>query len=279
MLGNPIHVFGCRINNTATELCKLLIGKMGKTSPMNSPFGPFRHFPISLFRCCTDKTVARKAFGAFVICMILAPAPVAAATDVAPQIIISSEGRISADIENVSLQEVVRLMVEKQVLKIRGSLPQGVLNPSRFFELAPEQALIKLLRGFNYAISREHLTDKWTMMVLGQAKREPYKAEEKPAQRLDPGGRGPEKTRFRPYSASIPPPGSSPASELGTGKAKDGLSLEKDESGSIAPVLQDQQKPLEQGTNSGAGAKVSPKRDDGATKAAKNSVPEANQSP
>lgn len=233
----------------------------------------FLSFPI--------KTVARKAFQVLFICMILAPAPIAAAADVASQIVISSEGRISADIENISLQEVVCHMVEKQVIKTRGSLPQGVLNPSRFIELAPEQALIKLLRGFNYALAKEHSTDKWTMMVLGQAKRELYKAEERSAQRQEISGQGPEKTRSRPYSTALPPVRPSPAYGRGmaTNGPKDDLSREKDESGSTPTILQNQQKPLEQGTNSGAEDKASSKTADSVSKAANSSVSEANQSP
>jgi hypothetical protein len=80
-----------------------------------------------------------------------APSSAAAATG-APLIVLSSDGRISANVQNRPLEEMLRLMSEKNLFKIQGPLPTGVLVTlvtSQFSDLTLEEAFNTILAGYN----------------------------------------------------------------------------------------------------------------------------------
>jgi hypothetical protein len=102
----------------------------------------------------------------------------------APLIAVSSDGRISANVQNRPLEEMLRLMSEKNLFEIQSSLPTGALVTMQFSGLTLEQTLYKMMRGYNYAVIKEDVSDKRVLIVLGEAKRIEYKESAKPTQTL-----------------------------------------------------------------------------------------------
>ena len=103
----------------------------------------------------------------------------------APLIAVSSDGRISANVKNRSLEEMLRLMSGKNLFEIGGRLPKGALVTlvtMEFSDLTLEQAFNRMMRGYNYALIKEDVSDKRVLIVLGEATRVEYKEPAKPAQ-------------------------------------------------------------------------------------------------
>jgi hypothetical protein len=108
------------------------------------------------------------ATGTFIFCY-----DGSAATGVIP-ISISGEGKISVDVEDHPIAEVFRLLSERQIMGIAGYPPKGMVTTARFIDLSLEQALFKLMRGYNYALVKQNISDIWTVTVLGVATRSTY---------------------------------------------------------------------------------------------------------
>jgi hypothetical protein len=100
-------------------------------------------------------------------------------------IAVSSDGRISANVQDRPLGEMLRLMSEKKLFEIQGSLPIGTLVTMQFSDLTLEQVFNRMMRGYNYAAIKEEVSDKRVLIVLGEARRIEYREPAKPAQALN----------------------------------------------------------------------------------------------
>jgi hypothetical protein len=91
---------------------------------------------------------------------------------------VSNDGRISANIEGRTLGDVLRPILEKNIIEVKGALPLAAMVTARFSNLSPEQALHEIMQGYNYALIRETGTDKLIVMVVSQSKRDAQKQSE-----------------------------------------------------------------------------------------------------
>jgi hypothetical protein len=108
---------------------------------------------------------------------------------------VSGDGRISANFQNRPLEEMLRLMSEKNLFEIESSLPTGALAKlvtMQFCGLTLEQTLYKMMRGYNYAVVKEDASDKPVLIVLGEAKRIEYRKLAEPTQTLKESEETPE---------------------------------------------------------------------------------------
>ena len=103
----------------------------------------------------------------------------------APSIAVSSDGGISANVQNRPLGEVLHLMAEKHLFEIQGPLPRtalAALVTMQFSGLTLQQAFNRMMRGYNYAVITEDVSDKRVLMVLSEAKRTEYRDLARPPQ-------------------------------------------------------------------------------------------------
>ena len=103
----------------------------------------------------------------------------------APSIAVSGDGGLSANVQNRPLGEVLRLMSEKHLFEIQGPLPRtalAALVTMQFSGLTLQQAFNRMMRGYNYAVITEDVSDRRVLMVLSEAKRTEYRELAGPAQ-------------------------------------------------------------------------------------------------
>ena len=117
----------------------------------------------------------------------LTPRPLAGVTG-APSVAVNGDGRISANVQNRPLGEMLRLMSEKHLFSIQGALPTGAPVTMQFSDLTLDQAFTKMMRGYNYAVIKEVASDRRILIVLGEARRVEYKELAMPAQALRQSG-------------------------------------------------------------------------------------------
>jgi len=75
--------------------------------------------------------------------------------------------KISASAKNRPLGEVLRLMSQKNLFDIKGPLPSGESITVDFSGLTLEQALKKLMRGYNYVLVDQGASRKPILTVMG----------------------------------------------------------------------------------------------------------------
>jgi hypothetical protein len=106
-----------------------------------------------------------------------APVRIAGARqDVAVEV--DSDGMISANVKDRPLGEMLRLMVEKHLFEIQGPLPRSALSipvSMAFSGLTLNQIFNKMMRGYNYAVITEEVSDRRVLIVLGEIKRVEYR--------------------------------------------------------------------------------------------------------
>jgi hypothetical protein len=90
---------------------------------------------------------------------------------------VSKDTKVTARIENRSLGDAIRLMSEKKLFDIRGPLPLGEVITVRFSDLSVEEALKRLMRGYNYVLMDQGTSRRPLLMVLGKIERSKYTAE------------------------------------------------------------------------------------------------------
>jgi len=106
-----------------------------------------------------------------------APRPVAGAGQ-AITIALGRDGRISVNVKDRPLGEMLRLMAEKHLFEIQGPLPRTALAEPvtmEFCDLTLNQAFDKMMRGYNYAFITEDVSDRRVLIVLGEIKRVEYR--------------------------------------------------------------------------------------------------------
>jgi hypothetical protein len=69
-----------------------------------------------------------------------------------PMIEVSKEQRISADIEKVPLDELLRTLASRNLFEIKGQIPGGEVLTVHLSNATIEQTLAKLMRGYNYVL-------------------------------------------------------------------------------------------------------------------------------
>jgi hypothetical protein len=89
-----------------------------------------------------------------------------------PLITLNDDGRISANIEARPLDDVLRSLLEKNLIEFKGVLPLGTMVTTRFADFSPEQALREIMQGYNYALIRETAPDKLILVVISRSKRD-----------------------------------------------------------------------------------------------------------
>ena len=126
----------------------------------------------------------------------------------APSIEVKDKDRISASAKNRPLDELLRIMSEKNLFEIRGPLPRGEAITVEFSNLTLEQALKKLMRGYNYVLMDQGTSRKPALIVIGQVTRGPS-AEQGPSpqapQRVINQPRAPEGSLVPPTPAGEQP--------------------------------------------------------------------------
>ncbi len=142
-----------------------------------------------------------------------APGPVASAAQ-GLTIALGRDGTISVNVKNRPLGEMLRLMAEKHLFEIQGALPRTALAvpvTMEFSDLTLNQVFHKMMRGYNYAVITEDVSDKRVLIVLGEIKRVEYRELVGPAQ----GPGRPEQTPQQsaaaaPVAAAAPAAGEAP---------------------------------------------------------------------
>jgi hypothetical protein len=89
----------------------------------------------------------------------------------APFIEVKDKNRISASAKNRPLDELLRIMSEKNLFEIRGPVPRGEGITVEFSNLTLEQALKKVMRGYNYVLVDQGTSRKPALIVMGQVTR------------------------------------------------------------------------------------------------------------
>ena len=89
----------------------------------------------------------------------------------APFIEVKDQDRISASAKNRPLDELLRILSQRDLFEIKGPVPQGEGITVEFSNLTLEQALKKLMRGYNYALLDQVTSRKPVLMVMGQVMR------------------------------------------------------------------------------------------------------------
>jgi hypothetical protein len=106
------------------------------------------------------------------LCIAALPLPLAAAgRNDQPLIKITHDEKISADVENVPLSQVLNAMAASVGLEIKGSVSPGEMASVNFSNLSLDEALKRLLLGYNYVLITSEQTGKASLMVMGRAER------------------------------------------------------------------------------------------------------------
>lgn len=77
--------------------------------------------------------------------------------------------KISANVENVPLSQVLNAMAASVGLEVKGSVPSGEMVSVNFSNLSLDEALKRLLLGYNYVLITS--TGTASLMVMGRAER------------------------------------------------------------------------------------------------------------
>lgn len=101
---------------------------------------------------------------------------------ISPAFRVGRGGRISVRIANLPLNQVLRLMSERGLFDISGALPSDEAVSAVFLDLPLDEALKKLMRGYNYVLFREGTGQKPLLLLMGKAVR-PNPAQQRVRQR------------------------------------------------------------------------------------------------
>jgi hypothetical protein len=82
---------------------------------------------------------------------------------------VKEKDRISASVKNRPLDQLLRIMSQKNLFEIKGPLPQGEAITVQFSNLTLEQALKQVMKGYNYALVDQGTSRKPVLMVMGPA--------------------------------------------------------------------------------------------------------------
>ena len=130
-----------------------------------------------------------------------------------PVIKVRSEGTVSMQVVNVPLNEVLSILAKNVPMDIKGAVPSQELVTLEFSNLSLEEALRRIMRGYNYVLLRMDEPSRPVLTVMSRTERTPY-VEPAPATVIPsaPAGGPP-----RP-SASVPPVSPQAVAEPGQGR-------------------------------------------------------------
>lgn len=98
----------------------------------------------------------------------------------APVIRVKSEGTISMQVVNVPLNEVLLILAKNVPMEIRGTVPSQELLTLDLSNLSLEEALRRIMRGYNYVLVHMDEPSRPVLTVMSRTERTPY-AEDAPA--------------------------------------------------------------------------------------------------
>ncbi len=99
---------------------------------------------------------------------------------------ITKEAKITATIENKPLQEALRMMADKNLFEIKGAVPAGEPVTVRLSNVTLDEALKKLMRGYNYVLMSQGVSRKPSLMVMGKIQANRPAAQAASTQTLQP---------------------------------------------------------------------------------------------
>jgi hypothetical protein len=102
------------------------------------------------------------------LCFVLIGYSAAAAQDVFR---VTKEARITADIADLPLGQALEVLSQKIPLDIRGSVAGDARLTLHFSQLTLQEALQKMMAGYNYVLIRPDAEGKLVLVVLGKAQR------------------------------------------------------------------------------------------------------------
>jgi hypothetical protein len=103
-----------------------------------------------------------------------------------PTIAITKEAKITANIENKPLHEALRMMASKNLFEIKGAVPAGEPVTVRLSNATLDEALKKLMRGYNYVLVSQGTSRKPSLMVMGKIQADRSAPRATPAQPARP---------------------------------------------------------------------------------------------
>jgi hypothetical protein len=98
-----------------------------------------------------------------------------------PVISVSPDQLISASVADQPLSDVLRAMSEKQLFDMKGTTPYSETISIFFSDLTLEQALKKLMRGYNYVLLNQNEGEKPLLMIMGKSPGPDHTARPAPA--------------------------------------------------------------------------------------------------
>jgi hypothetical protein len=85
-----------------------------------------------------------------------------------PVVTVTAEGLVSVKAYGQPLNELLGFMSARNIFDIRGSIPSGEPITLNFTDLSINQALKKILRGYNYVLLDQSKGQKAVLMVMGK---------------------------------------------------------------------------------------------------------------
>ena len=95
----------------------------------------------------------------------------AEATQTPSRIEVTGDAGVNADVDNRPLDEALRTMAAKGLFEIRGAVPPGVTVTVHFSHLTLDEALKKLMRGYNYVLVDQGPSRAPLLMLMGKIER------------------------------------------------------------------------------------------------------------
>jgi hypothetical protein len=83
---------------------------------------------------------------------------------------VTHEEKINVNVENGSVAEMLRAMAEKKLFEIKGAVPGDQIT-LRFSNLSLDEALKKIMRGYNYVLIRQGESGKPLLLLMGKIER------------------------------------------------------------------------------------------------------------
>jgi hypothetical protein len=91
-----------------------------------------------------------------------------------PVIKVRSEGTVSMQVVNVPLNEVLAILAKNVPMDIKGAIPSQELVTLEFSNLSLEEALRRIMRGYNYVLLRMDEPARPVLTVMTRTERTPY---------------------------------------------------------------------------------------------------------
>jgi hypothetical protein len=126
------------------------------------------------------------------------------------------DNKINMHVENRSLNDALRLMTEKKLFDIKGPIPSGETISVSFSSLTLDQALKKLMRGYNYVLMEQPASRKPLLVLMGKIQRSAPSVTQTASQRTAPPAGPPANQAPAPGTYYVPPSTLPPESRTAT---------------------------------------------------------------